>query len=111
MDSLCYLNIWPLYNNGMTGKKELLSMYLQDTTLDLVFQLQSQNLMAETTYNQLKDKLRSLCRHKIPLNKTEMEISMIQMNQDEPIDSYFSRLLRAIRHKIPEATDEQKVHF
>jgi len=66
-----------------TKRKELLPMYLQDTALDLVFQLKLQNLVTETTYAELKDKLVSLCRPKIPLYKAEIELNAMQQHIDE----------------------------
>jgi len=52
----------------------------------------------------------SLSRPKIPHYKAEMEINLIKQGQDETIDAYLIRKLRAIRHDLPEATEEEKIH-
>jgi len=36
---------------------------------------------------------------------------MVQQHQDEPIDAYFIRKLRATHHNLPEASEAEKVHF
>lgn len=66
--------------------------------------------MENFTYAQLKKKLSSLSRPKLPQYKAEMENNLVQQNQEEPIDAYFLLKLREIRHNLPNGTKEQKIH-
>lgn len=84
-------------------------MFLQDMALDLIFQIQDQ--IATLTYDEMKDKLIGLCRPKLPRYKAEIEVNLVQQNEDETIDAYFLRKLRAIRHNLPDSSEEEKVHF
>lgn len=68
-------------------EKEILNMYLQGTTLDMDFQLQSQNLMADITNKQLRDEVVSFGKPKIRHYKAEMEVNLLQQDPKEPIDA------------------------
>lgn len=85
-------------------------MYLQDNALDTIFQLQSQDLMIELTFTQLKDKLVNLSRPKIPHYKAEMDISMIQQESDKPIDAYSQITCHTPYDNLPEAREEEISH-